>query len=110
MNRNILSSCKQFGLLDVFWKFCELKTNCTESSNHRRGKLHNILSVGGSDEDVVSIEQYNAKEDSWKMIHNISINLKYFGAECVGNQLYLIGGVENDSITNKVNNYFHFNL
>lgn len=96
---------------DIYRKACELQKMNGENIRHRHEKFPNFLTIGGSNDSAASIEQYTSKNDSWQKVHTIPTNLKYFRAECIGNQLYLIGGNVSFIPTNKVNIvHYYFRL
>lgn len=46
-------------------------------------------------------EQYNIANESWGVVESVNIKSTDYTTECVGKQLYFIGGLENGIPTSK---------
>lgn len=87
--------------IEIFEIASELRIKCDGEVSASRSEFPKFLSIGFS-ENVASVEQYNSKSNLWRTIHDIPFDIREFAVECVGNQLYFIGGVIGNENTNKV--------
>lgn len=85
LKSNILAFCRDLKSSDILRKALEKTIECKERTLHRRINFPKFLSIGCLD-DVASVKQYNSKSNSWQMVHTMSITIKEFAVECVGNQ------------------------
>lgn len=64
--------------------------------------MENLIAIGYDDSLKIRVERHSHESNSWNLIGEMRTEWTNFNVEYINNKIILIGGLDDDYITNKV--------